>query len=167
MSCPRRSREDATLRRSMRSAELRPTDGQSRTRRAGWDWMPAPVRSSGRRSTRVPRDSRSRSPTMPGTSMPEPSRSRFAAPAFWERLFYVSGWLAFLALGIPIVGGVWIVIYAFSTSGSHWTYLAVGMSTALAAFLSGFLFGIPKVISSGQLRQQGSGDFSNLAEVSD
>jgi hypothetical protein len=93
---------------------------------------------------------------------------------FWERLFYVSSWLAFLALGIPIIGGVWIVVYAFSTHGSHWTYLGVGMSTALAAFLSGcligFLFGIPKVISSGQLRQQDTGDFSpssNLAEVSD
>lgn len=93
---------------------------------------------------------------------------------WWERLFYVSSWLGFLALGIPIVGGAWIVIYALATAGSHWTYLGVGMSTALAAFLSGcligFLFGIPKVISSGQLRQRESGDFSpssNLAEVSD
>jgi hypothetical protein len=92
----------------------------------------------------------------------------------WDRLFYVTTWLALLALGIPIIGGVWITIYAFSTPGSHWTYLGVGMSTALAAFLSGclvgFLFGIPKVISSGELRQQGSGEFSpssNLAEVSD
>lgn len=91
-----------------------------------------------------------------------------------ERLLNVSTWLALLALGIPIVGGVWIAIYAFSTPGAHWSYLGVGMSTAVAAFLSGcligFLFGIPKVISSGQLRQQGSGEFSpssNLAEVSD
>jgi Putative Ig domain len=91
-----------------------------------------------------------------------------------ERLFLTTSWLALLALGIPILGGVWITVYAFSTPGSHWSYLGVGMSTALAAFLSGcfvgFLFGIPRVISSGQLRQQGPDEYSpssNLAEVSD
>jgi hypothetical protein len=93
---------------------------------------------------------------------------------WWERLFHVGSWLAVLALGVPALGGLWIVIYAFATPGSHCSYLGVGMSTALAAFLSGcligFLFGIPRVVSSGQLRQQGSAEYapsSNLAEVSD
>jgi hypothetical protein len=93
---------------------------------------------------------------------------------WWERLFHVGSWLALLALGIPALGGLWIVIYAFATAGSHWSYLGVGMSIALAAFLSGcligFLFGIPRVVSSGQLRQQESDQYSpssNLAEVSD
>jgi hypothetical protein len=92
---------------------------------------------------------------------------------WWERLFHVSTWLAILALGIPALGGLWIVIYAFATPGYHWSYLGVGMATALAAFLSGcligFLFGIPRVVSSGQLRQQSDpySPSSNLAEVSD
>ncbi|GEM_PF-3052493 len=93
---------------------------------------------------------------------------------WWERLFNVSNSLAFLALGIPALGTLWIVIYAFATPGSHWSYLGVGMSIALAAFLSGcligFLFGIPRAVSSGQLRQQSPEEYvpsSNLAEVSD
>lgn len=95
-------------------------------------------------------------------------------PAYWwERLHHVGTWLALLALGVPMLGGLWILIYAFTTPKSHGTYLGVGMTTALAAFLSGcligFLFGIPKVISSGQLRQQSDpySPSSNLAEVSD
>ena len=94
---------------------------------------------------------------------------------WWGRLFHIGNWLALLALGIPTFGSLWIVIYAFATQGSHWSYLGVGMSTALAAFLSGcllgFLFGIPRVVSSGQLRHdKGSEAYSpssNLAEVSD
>lgn len=92
---------------------------------------------------------------------------------WWEKLAHVGTWLSILALGIPAFGGLWIVIYAFATPGSHWSYLGVGMATALAAFLSGcligFLFGIPKVVSSGQLRQQTDpySPSSNLAEVSD
>src|SRR4029077_4771423 len=65
-------------------------------------------------------------------------------------------WLAILSLIIPIVGGIWIIFYAFSTPGPHVNYLAVGMLTAFAAFLigifTGFLFGIPRVVSSGQVR---------------
>jgi len=63
--------------------------------------------------------------------------------------------------------------YAFATPGSHWSYLGVGLAIALAAFLCGcligFLFGIPRVVSSGQLRQQTDqySPSSNLAEVSD
>lgn len=96
-------------------------------------------------------------------------------PHWWERLFHIGNWLALLALGVPILGAIWIISYAFATSGSHWTYLGVGMATALAAFLIGclvgFLFGIPKVVSSGQARLSSGSDAytpsSNLAEVSD
>jgi hypothetical protein len=73
----------------------------------------------------------------------------------------LSFWLGLLAIGIPTFGAIWIFIYAFTTPGSHGTYLGVGMLTGLAAFvigcLIGFLFGIPRVISSGQapdLRQR-------------
>jgi len=100
---------------------------------------------------------------------------------WWGRVFHVGDWLAFLALGLPVLGGLWIVIYSFATPGGHWSYLGTGMLTALAAFLGGcvigFLFGIPRVVSSGQLRheqgsdhEQGSETYtpsSNLAEVSD
>jgi hypothetical protein len=92
---------------------------------------------------------------------------------WWERLSHVGTWLSLLALGIPVLGGLWILIYAIATPGSHLSYLGVGMAVALAAFLSGcligFLFGIPKVVSSGQLRQQSDqySPSSNLAEVSD
>ena len=97
-------------------------------------------------------------------------------PRGWgSRVFHVGNWLAFLALAVPVLGGLWIVIYSFATPGRHWSYLGTGMLTALAAFLAGcvvgFLFGIPRVVSSGQLRQQqGSVAYtpsSNLAEVSD
>ena len=71
----------------------------------------------------------------------------------WTHLTF---WLAILSLVVPIVGGIWIIFYAFSTPGRHWNYLAVGMLTAFAAFLTGiltgFLFGIPRIVSSGQVR---------------
>lgn len=100
---------------------------------------------------------------------------RARPPHWWERLLHIGNWLAFLALGVPLLGAVWIISYAFATPGSHWTYLGVGMATALAAFLIGclvgFLFGIPKVVSSGQARLSSGSDAytpsSNLAEVSD
>jgi hypothetical protein len=89
----------------------------------------------------------------------------------WTHLTF---WLAILSLVTPIVGGILIIFYAFSTPGRHWNYLAVGMLTAFAAFLigifTGFLFGIPRVVSSGQVRQRQSSAYapsSNLAEVSD
>jgi hypothetical protein len=92
-----------------------------------------------------------------------------------QSLSQIGTWLAVLGLGVPIVGFIVIFIYAFATYGSHWTYVAVGMVTALAALWSGcfvgFLFGIPRVVSSGQLRHEvGTLSYSpnsNLAEVSD
>jgi putative Ig domain-containing protein len=93
----------------------------------------------------------------------------------FERLSHVGNWLALFALGVPAFGAIWILIYSFTTPGSHLTYLGVGILTSLAAFLSGcligFLFGIPRVVSSGQLRHdKGTSAYSpssNLAEVSD
>lgn len=96
-------------------------------------------------------------------------------PSWRDRLFHVSNWLAFLAIGLPTFGTIWILVYAFSTAGSHLTYWGVGILTGLAAFLigclAGFLFGIPRTVSSGLLRLQagttGYAPSSNLAEVSD
>jgi hypothetical protein len=90
-----------------------------------------------------------------------------------KRRWSVENWLSLLALALPAFGAVWIGIYAFSTDGPHSTYLGVGMLTGLASFLGGclvgFLFGIPRVVSSGDLRRGTSGyaPSSNLAEVSD
>lgn len=100
---------------------------------------------------------------------------RVLPPHWWERFLNIGNWLSFLALGVPILGTIWILIYAFSTPGSHWTYFGVGMAAALAAFLLGcligFLFGIPRFVSSGQARLGSGSDAyapsSNLAEVSD
>jgi hypothetical protein len=89
---------------------------------------------------------------------------------------HIGNWLAFLALALPVLGAIWICVYSFSTPGPHVTYLGVGMMTSIAAlisgFLVGFLFGIPRVVSSGELRQtsKDTGAYtpsSNLAEVSD
>ena len=50
-----------------------------------------------------------------------------------------------------------MVGYAFATPGQHWTYLGVGVLTSLATFVAGafvgFLLGIPRAVSSGELRQ--------------
>ncbi len=88
-------------------------------------------------------------------------------------LKHTTTWLVVLALGMLVGGTVWIFIYAFNTPGSHWSYVAVGMLTALAAvlvgFFAGFLIGVPRIVSSGQVRLA-TGRFSpstNLAEISD
>jgi hypothetical protein len=90
------------------------------------------------------------------------------------RLSQLTFWLGVLALGGPILGIIPIFIYALTTPGTPGSYLGVGLLTALAAFLIGclvgFLFGIPRVVSSGQARLGTSSDYSpssNLAEVSD
>lgn len=96
-------------------------------------------------------------------------------------LGHITTWLAFLGIAAPVGGTAWIAVYAFSTQGSHATYLGVGVLTSLAAFVVGcfvgFLLGIPRAVSSGELRQNqsaaaaagssGLGASSNLAEISD
>jgi hypothetical protein len=90
------------------------------------------------------------------------------------QLSQLTFWLAFLALAGPIFGNIPIFVYSFTTPGTHGTYLGVSLLTALAAFLAGcligFLFGIPRAVSSGQARLGTSSEYtpsSNLAEVSD
>jgi hypothetical protein len=91
-----------------------------------------------------------------------------------SRLGHLTFWLGILALWVPLFGAAWIFVYALTTPGSHGTYLGVGMLTAIAALLIGcligFLFGIPRVVSSGQVRLGQSSEYapsSNLSEVSD
>ncbi len=96
--------------------------------------------------------------------------------SIWRRfswLEHTTTWLVLLALGMFLGGTAWIWVYAFNTPGSHLSYVAVGMLTALAAllvgFFAGFLIGVPKVVSSGEARLS-NGGFSpstNLAEISD
>lgn len=88
---------------------------------------------------------------------------------------------ALLGVVVPSLGTIWIIVYAWGTRGPHWAYLGTAMLTSLAAFLSGclagFLFGIPRVVSSGEARQQKAASSAaaspryapstNLAEVSD
>jgi hypothetical protein len=90
------------------------------------------------------------------------------------RVTQLTFWLGILALAGPVLGVIPVFVYAFTTPGTAGTYLGVGLLTALAAFLAGcltgFLFGIPRVVSSGQARLGASSDYtpsSNLAEVSD
>ena len=94
---------------------------------------------------------------------------------WWDRFSHIGTWLALLALVLPAFGSLWILSYSLATPGSHLSYLGTGMLTAIAAFLSGcvlgFLFGIPRVVSSGQLRHDKANQAyvpsTNLAEVSD
>src|SRR5262249_53127009 len=97
-----------------------------------------------------------------------------SGPSAWFRQFsHVTIWLALLALGMLLGGFLWIWIYAFSTPGSHWAYVGVGMLTALAAqlvgLLAGFLVGVPKIVSSGQvhLSTRMFSPSTNFAEISD
>ena len=86
---------------------------------------------------------------------------------------HTTPWLVLLALGMLLGGIAWIWVYAFNTPGSHWTYVAVGMLTALAAmlvgFFAGFLIGVPRIVSSGQARLSNRrfSPSTNLAEISD
>jgi len=104
-------------------------------------------------------------------------------PPSWLRqrldaLHHISNVLfSVLGIVIPSLSTIWIFVYAFGTPGRHWIYLGTAMLASLAAFLAGclagFLFGIPRIVSSGQLRQQKTTSApaytpsSNLAEVSD
>ena len=107
----------------------------------------------------------------PSPERPAPEPSPWGSLLGWSR--HTSNWLAALALWVPAFGAMWILIYAFTTPGAHWSYASIGLLTSLAAlvtgYLAGFLFGIPRVVSSGALRHA-SNEYtpsSNLAEVSD
>ena len=107
----------------------------------------------------------------PPPERPAPEPSPWGSLLGWSR--HTSNWLAALALWVPAFGAMWILIYAFTTPGAHWSYASIGLLTSLAAlvtgYLAGFLFGIPRVVSSGALRHA-TNEYtpsSNLAEVSD
>ena len=74
---------------------------------------------------------------------------------------HVSSWLAIVSAVLLVGGLVVIGLYAAATVGPHLRYLSVGLLTAAAAFLSGcligFVFGIPRIVSSGALRLQAGG----------
>jgi hypothetical protein len=110
------------------------------------------------------------------------ARLLIAVGSSWRaRLRHVTVWLGFLGIMAPLGGTIWLVVYSFYTPGPHPVYLGTGVLVSLAAFVAGcfvgFLFGIPRVVSSGELRQKGSDSSApglpgssastNLAEVSD
>ncbi len=69
---------------------------------------------------------------------------------------HVTQWLSLISGGVLLAGMLFIALYATSTAGTHVRFMTVGLLTAFAAFvvgcLFGFLFGIPKVVSSGAFR---------------
>ena len=99
----------------------------------------------------------------------------------------VTGWLSLLSGILALSGLILILVYCFATKGQHARYFAVAVTTAIASLLVGclvgFLFGIPRVVSTGALRiRQGekstdqsnaeaaTGQFTpstNLSEISD
>jgi hypothetical protein len=86
-----------------------------------------------------------------GSSSRNPVSKKFVAAMSSTRAM-----LTMLALVLMLIGLVLIAIYSFATPGAHWQYLAVGALTAITVwvvgYLFGFLFGIPRIVSSGQLR---------------
>jgi hypothetical protein len=95
--------------------------------------------------------------------------------------------LGYIVVAFYVLGLIVIIAYAISTNGRHFKYVGVGVVTAFAASLTGCLFGfilgIPRAVSSGAVRQEGStasdptaptptraarfAQSTNLAEISD
>jgi hypothetical protein len=88
-------------------------------------------------------------------------------------LTHATIWVSVLAVLVPVAGMVWIFLYTLDTGPDHLRFLGAGMLTALAAmmtgFLAGFILGIPRVVSSGQVKQSNNtfAPSTNLAEISD
>jgi hypothetical protein len=74
------------------------------------------------------------------------------------RSLRVSEWLLITAGAVLGIGLALVAAYAFATTGPHVRYLGVGLLTAFAAFVSGclfgFLFGVPRAVSSGEVRHK-------------
>ncbi len=74
------------------------------------------------------------------------------------RSLRVSEWLLMTAGAVLGVGLVLVAAYAFATPGPSVRYLGVGLLTAFAAFVTGcllgFLFGVPRAVSSGEVRHK-------------
>ncbi len=92
---------------------------------------------------------------------------------WWKVLGSTTVWLGFFAVLLPLAGIAWIWVYAFHTGGSHWSYVGVGTLTAMAALLTGmfagFILGVPKLVSSGQMKLPDGtpSPNTNLGEISD
>jgi len=99
--------------------------------------------------------------------------SRAKRPRWWGELGSTTMWLSVLALVLPLGGTAWIWVYGFSTPGSHWSYVGIGSIAAMAAMLTGilagFILGVPKLVSSGQLSVADGAPSpnTNLGEISD
>ena len=88
-----------------------------------------------------------------------------APKASWlHSLTRVTTWLGLLTLAMLLGGTVWIWIYAFSTLGSHWSYIGVGMLTAMAALLTGFLaYGTRSMSAALASASSRDSDFRSMA----
>jgi hypothetical protein len=89
-----------------------------------------------------------------------------------------NNWLTAIAILMPVLGYVWMTIFAYTTKGQHQQFLGamymVGLASLIGGAAVGFLFGVPKSVSSGDARQasakasnQNYLPSSNLAEISD
>jgi hypothetical protein len=78
-------------------------------------------------------------------------------------------WLAIILLALVLIGFVMVAAYSFSRSGPHWQHFGVGVLAGLAALsvgcILGFLFGIPRVVSSGALRIQSTAGGPQAVEI--
>ena len=69
---------------------------------------------------------------------------------------HVTFWLCVISAALLIVSLISLLAYALATPGQHLRYLGAGLLAAFAALLTGcllgFLFGIPRRVSSGEWR---------------
>ena len=107
------------------------------------------------------------------TTADDSARETRSRSQWWGRLESTTVWLILLALVLPLGGTAWVWLYGFSTPGSHWSYVGIGSIAAMAAMLTGilagFILGVPKLVSSGQLRVADGtpSPNTNLGEISD
>jgi len=87
-----------------------------------------------------------KAPEQPGSEVSSVSNSPWST----------TQWLEAIAGGFVLVGLLLIIVYGLATGGSWWQTVSVGLLTAMAALatglLLGFLFGVPRYVSSGQFR---------------
>lgn len=91
----------------------------------------------------------------------------------YKRQSSIREYLVGAPFAVPPFTAIWLFIYSIATPGKHFLYFAVGMIAGSASFLAaclvGFLFGIPRVVTS-DTRTAAKGQrlpSSNLAAVSD
>lgn len=96
------------------------------------------------------------SPAGPPGVPPDPGPPKLYPPR--RPRSHMSLVLTLVSAGIAVSGLLIIVVFGIDTPGAHARYAGVGLLTAFAALctgiLFGFLFGIPRLVSSGELRHQ-------------